>query len=499
MRQLTGQDSNFIFMEAANSPLHLTSIYIYDPSTAPGGKITHKQLLQHINERIHTSSVFTQRLRKVPMNLDFPYWVDDPNLDIEFHVRHIGLPSPRDWRQLCILVSRLHARPLDLSRPPWEMYIIEGLDNVEGVPAGSFAILSKYHHAAIDGASGTEIVSALHDTQRETAARPAVRPQRPDAVPADWSLLMKAGLNNIRRPFHLASVLSASTPKLASLWQKKDDAPASLAVPKTRFNNPVSPYRVFTGVEFSLDDFKKIRRAVDGVTINDIVLAICAGGLRSYLQHHDELPDTPLVSAVPINTRTEADKDVTGNVVSMMLIKLQTQIEDPLERLQSISDITRREKTMEKAVSARQMTDINLHLPAATLAMAGRLITATGLAYRTKPVLNVVITNVPGPQIPLYLCGAELLQTWGCGPVMDGMGLIVSAHSYNGKLFLCAGACREIMPDPARFSDCLQASFAALKITALPKQTKPRHRKAASKSKTTQHNKKSKHARKQHA
>ena len=166
MRQLSGQDAAFLYMENQGAHLHVGGLQFYDPSTAPGGKVSHKDILQHIESRLDTSQVFRQKLLSVPLSLDFPYWVDDDRFDLEFHVRHIGLPSPRDWRQLCILVARLHSRPIDMSRPPWEMYIIEGLDNIDWLPGGSYAIFSKYHHAAIDGASGQAITAGCTISNR---------------------------------------------------------------------------------------------------------------------------------------------------------------------------------------------------------------------------------------------------------------------------------------------------------------------------------------------
>lgn len=480
MRQLSGQDATFIFMEDRAAPLHLTSLYIYDPSTAPGGKVRHKQILAHIQSRLHSSKVFTQKLLHVPMNLDYPYWVDDPGFDLEFHVRHIGLPKPGDWRQLCILLARLHSQGLDMSRPPWEMYIIEGLDNVEGIPNGCFAVLSKYHHATIDGASGTEIVSGLHDLSARPAKKKLKAQGTAEPLPSNLSMMIKAGVNNITLPFHLASVLARSRPELSWLPRRKEPEeqrvePPKVSVPKTRFNQAVTPHRVFTGRMFELSDIKDIRLAVEGVTINDVILAVCAGALRRYLQDKEELPDEPLVAMVPINTRTEADRALAGNMVSGMSVALQTHLADPVARLQTIRDLTAAEKTTEKAVSARRMTDINHHLPAATLSMAGRLISATGLLHRTKPAMNCVITNVPGPQIPMYQCGAELLAMWGCGPVVDGIGLIIAAHSYNGKLFLCATSCRDMMSDPGFFATCMQDSFdELLKATRPGSDAKPR-------------------------
>ena len=155
MRQLTAQDAAFLYLESQGAHLHLTALYIYDQSTAPGGLVRHKDILRHVESRLHTSPIFRQKLVSLPLSVDYPYWVDDDQFDLEFHIRHIALPEPRDWRQLCILVARIHSRRLDLSRPPWEMYVVEGLDNIKGIPRGAFAIIAKYHHAAIDGATGT--------------------------------------------------------------------------------------------------------------------------------------------------------------------------------------------------------------------------------------------------------------------------------------------------------------------------------------------------------
>jgi WS/DGAT/MGAT family acyltransferase len=449
-------------MDTPSTPLHLTNVSIYDPSTAPNGKVTHKQLLKHISERIHTSSVFTQKLHKVPGNVDFPYWVDDNNMDIEFHVRHIGLPAPGDWRQLCILISRLHSRGLDMNRPLWEMYIIEGLNNIEGIPSGCFAILSKYHHAIIDGASGTEIVSGLHDLTPKPS-RLDITAKKAEPLPSTRNLLVKAAINNVRWPLQFAKAIGLSQPKLRS-WLKREKSPEVVEppktpIPKTRFNKQVSPHRVFTGAEFNFEDFRTIRKAAAGATVNDVVLTVCAGALRRYLDSHKELPEESLKAIVPINTRTDSDRDVAGNIISTMFVAIKTDIKNPLQRLKAIQQITAEEKTLDKAVSARQMTDIHQHIPAATQAMAGRLLAATGLAHRAKPFTNCIITNVPGPQVPLYMCGAKLLQTWGGVPVIDGLGLGFSAHSYNHKMFLCVVSCREMMPDPQFFEECLQASF----------------------------------------
>jgi len=471
MRQLSGQDATFLYLETQTARLHISGLYIYDQSGVPGGALSHKDVLDHIRSRLNTSDIFRQKLHTVPLNLDFPYWVDDANFDIEFHVRHIALPTPRDWRQLCILVARLHSRQLDMSKPPWEMYVIEGLDNVDGVPEGSFAILAKYHHAAVDGVTGNEILGGLNDTTPDPGEDVESAPWQPEAPPSLGGLMVRAAVNNVRTPFHLAKAVAASLPGLSrSLLGWGQQKPQKRGpVPQTRFNRKVSPHRVFEGQTFDLGDFSQMRKAVDGATVNDVILAVCGGALRMYLKKHEELPESSLVAMAPINVRNEDDRYLEGNLIAGMLVPLCTEVSDPLERLRGIRAQTRNAKELEGAISARQMTDINKHIPASTLALAGRLVTGLGLTHQTIRLCNCVVTNVPGPQIPLYLSGAKLLGISGCGPVIDGAGLIILAASYNKKLFFSFSSCRDIIPDPEIFSQCLRYSFSALKSSALKK------------------------------
>ena len=203
MEQLSGQDASFLYLESPRMPMHIGSINVYDQSTAPGGAVRFKQILDTIENRLHLARAFRQRLARVPMELDYPYWINDPNFDLEFHVRHIALPKPGDWRQLCIQTARLHARRLDLSRPLWEFYIIEGLDGVDGMPEGSYALLTKMHHAAIDGATGTEITSVLHDLGPEGSIQAPDGQWVADAPPTSLELMVRTYGNNIRQPFSL--------------------------------------------------------------------------------------------------------------------------------------------------------------------------------------------------------------------------------------------------------------------------------------------------------
>jgi len=453
MRQLSGQDATFLYLEQQGAHLHVGGLQFYDPSTAPGGNVSHKDILQHIESRLDTSQVFRQKLVDVPLSLDFPYWVDDDRFDLEFHVRHIGLPSPRDWRQLCILVARLHSRPIDMSRPPWEMYIIEGLDNIDWLPMGSYAIFSKYHHAAIDGASGQAITAGMHDLKPLAPEELPPAHWTPETPPSMIELLARATINNVKTPFRLVKVIAAAVPMLSrNLLQSEDNKPKSkLKVPRTRFNRKVSPNRVFEGRKFALEDFRAIKNQVEKATINDAVLTVCGGALRRYLDSKSELPSEPLVAMAPINLRPGENALDSGNQITAMIANLHTDIGDPIKRMVAVRETTRKSKEIDAAMTARQMTDISQHVPATTLALAGRLITGIGLGRGALRMCNCVISNVPGPQIPMYMNGAEMMGFMATAPVVDGMGLIIVAMSYNGLLNISFTCCRDIMPDPEFF------------------------------------------------
>lgn len=461
MEQLSGQDASFPYLESPRMPMHIGSINVYDQSTAPGGAVRFKQILGTIESRLHLARAFRQRLARVPMELDYPYWIKDPSFDLEFHVRHIALPKPGDWRQLCIQTARLHARRLDLSRPLWEFYVIEGLDGVDGLPEGSYALLTKMHHAAIDGATGTEITSVLHDLGPEGSIQAPDGPWVADAPPTSLELMVRTCGNNIRQPFRLFKVLSDAVPAIAETRRRlaREELKNAGNAPRTIFNARVSPHRVFEGRDFPLDALKRIRKAVPGATINDVVIAICGGGIRRYLLHRGALPEGSLIAAAPVNVRKEDEKGTAGNQVSSMFVAIRTDIPHALDRLRAVHAHTREAKELVNAYGARLMTDINKHIPAATLALAGRLVTQMGLANVVRPFANCVITNVPGPQVPLFMNGAQLVTQYGLGPVTDSIGLFIPVLSYNGHLTISFASCREMVPDPGYLADCFVESF----------------------------------------
>jgi|SoiMethySBSTD1v2_1073268.scaffolds.fasta_scaffold162803_2 diacylglycerol O-acyltransferase len=464
MQQLSGMDASFIYFETPKSPGHIFSVYIYDQSSAPGGRVTFKGILNHLEARLHVSRTFRQRLVEVPMGIDHPYWIEDPEFDLEYHVRHIALPKPGDWRQLMIQVARLHSRPLDLSRPLWELYVIEGLDNIPGLPPGSFAIMTKIHHAAVDGVSLLEITSAVHDTTPDAEPPKPERPWRPEAEPSAMELLTRAAYNNATRPWRFAQLMSRMTPgggRAAPPPAVAGDVVTGSA-PRTRFSATLSGHKVVEARRFELAAAKRIKNAVPGATINDVAITVVGGALRAYLEEKGELPDAPLRVMAPISTRTADQSGAAGNQVSAMVVTSGSDVADPKARLATVHESTKASKAMSEAVGARDLAQFSEFMPGGLAALAARTAATFEMASRTEPVINTVVSNVPGPQVPLYFAGARLVTFFGGAGLGDGMGLSHGVSSYVGQLILSVVSDRDMMPDPGHYADLLEASFAGL-------------------------------------
>jgi len=468
MKQLSGLDASFLYLETGNMPMHIGSLAIYDQSTAPGGAVTFKEILSFFEKRLHKARAFRQRIVTVPMSLDHPYWIEDPDFDLEFHVRHIALPKPGDWRQLCIQAARLHARPLDTTRPLWEAYVIEGLDNVDGVPEGSFALVTKLHHAAVDGVSGAEISAAIHDVSPEDSAEAPEKQWYPERFPSAMELLGRSAVTTAKKPFEFASLVARNAPMA---WQfgrglLKKELALTTKVPRTRFNGNVSPHRVFDGRSFSLDEIRAIKGRVDGATVNDVIVSVCGGALRRYLESKGELPEESLVAMAPVSARPEQLRKAAGNLVSTMSLSVRSDIAEPLERLRAVHGESERAKKLTHTVGASLAAEAAQFLPSTTTGLMATAYGRYGLAKRLPPIFNTVITNVPGPNIPLYSMGSQMVANFGLGPVTHGLGLFQPVIGYNGQITISAISCREMMPDPAFYCDCLTETFEDLRKAA---------------------------------
>lgn len=471
MQQLSAQDASFVYLETPHTPMHIGSVAIYDPSTAPGGFVRFKDILRFIQARLSGARSFRQRLVRVPFDLDHPYWIEDPEFDIEYHVRHIALPKPGDWRQLCIQAARLHSRPMDLTKPLWEFTIVEGLDNIEGLPPGCFALVSKVHHAAIDGMSGVEMSAAVHSIDADVTDPAGPDTWRADNMPQVADLLVRSYVNNLVQPMRALETIGRSLPgvgRLANEVRKGDVSVRNTRpAPRTRFNGKVGAHRVWDAVPFPLKDIRAIKDAVPGATVNDVILSIVGGGLRRYLQGKDGLPKDTLTAMAPISVRGEGEKAALGNLVSAMVVGLGTQIEDPLERLRFVHGEAINSKAMTNAIGAKNLADYSQLIPSGLAGLAARLYTRVGAANAHAPAFNCVVTNVPGSRVPLYFAGARMVAMYGTGPVFDGMGLINPVYSYGDTIAVSFTADRDMMPDPDAYAAGLRDAFAALKAAAV--------------------------------
>ena len=466
MQQLSGLDASFIYSDTAKAPQHIFTCLIYDPSSAPGGAVTFKQILEHYRRRLHTSRVFRQKLVRVPLGLDHPYWVDDDDFDLEYHVRHIALPEPGDWRQLCIQLARLQSRPLDASRPLWEATVIEGLDNVAGIPAGSFAVMQKIHHAAIDGVTSLEIMASVHDQVPDAIAPEPDAEWRPEPAPNPGELVARAITNSVVRPARFARLAGRQLPGGDRLQdeqlRRRLEIPQLVAAPRTRFSGPVSPHRVIDARRYDLDEIRRVKAEVPGATVNDAVIAIVGGALREYLDVKGELPEATLRVMVPISTRTAEQAGTAGNQVSVMVADLGTHIVDARERLVAVHESTAASKAASEAVDATVLTSLAEMMPGNLAVLGARLASQFDTATRTTPIVNTVVSNVPGPQVPLYFAGARLVTFFGGAAVVDGMGLLHGITSYCGEVIISIVSDREMLPDPAVYAECIDRSHAAL-------------------------------------
>ncbi len=465
MQQLTGLDASFVYSESAHAPTHVTSIMIYDQSTAPKGEVTFKGILEYLQERVHLAHAFRRKLVRVPLDLDHPYWIEDGDFDLEYHVRHIALPKPGDWRQFCIQAARLHARPLDLARPLWEMYIIEGLDGIEGFPKGCFGMVLKVHHAAIDGMAGVEMITAIHEqTPDLTPPPPPAEQWVPESAPSTAELLSRASVNNLTRPctFRASDGTSRAgdEPCRAAAtfgwrWFPARDG-AAHALQRTR--HAASRHRRVHDVDH-FGEGHQVRRVGSDDQRRRAHGRTAAGCARTSTAK-GELPETSLLAMCPISLRSAEQAKAGGNSVSAMVVPLGTQIGDPLERLKFVQSSSHASKEFAEASDARSLSEMSQFLPGGLIGIGMRF--SSRFARIAPAMVNTTCTNVPGAREPIYFAGAKCVSSFGAGPVVDGMGLINVITSYVDDLVLAFTACREMMPDPAFYRECIAESWHAL-------------------------------------
>jgi len=475
IQAISGMDAAFLYGETPTNHMHVGSVVVIE------GSLLFDTFRDTIHSRLHMIQKLRQRLMYVPWSIDYPYWVDDPNFDIDLHIKHIALPKPGGWKQLRETASQVFSEPLDHSRALWSMTFVEGLDSIPQVPPGSVALISKMHHVAIDGVAGSGLLGLFLDMTPDKAPIPAPRPFKPKPLPNEVSLIMKSALSFAEEPLKLPRLLAntiGATLKAGFLTrvQRKELPTAPFTAPPTPLNGIISSRRKWNTAILSLDRILVLKNAMK-TTVNDVLLAICAGALRRYLQEKGKLPQKPLVAMVPISTRTAAETENTDNQLSAMLVQLATNIADPIERLETIQENTIRGKTYHGAIGAKTLASMAEAVPFGVANQAARLYSRFQMAELHNPVFNVAITNVPGPKIPLYLNGHKMLSIMGMAPIIDGMGLIITILSYDGLVTISPTSDAKTMPDLDDFTRYLRESAneleAAIQQHSKKKEKKP--------------------------
>ena len=489
MQQLTSLDASFLAMESPTMYGHVGGLAVLDPSTAPGGRIEVEDLRRVIAARIDKLPPLRWKLVPVPLGLDHPYWIDDPDFDLDFHVRESAVPPPGSDRQLAETVSRMFARPLDRSRPLWELYVIHGL------PEGRVAILTKVHHAAIDGVSGAEILGTLFDLTPDGAG---VSPTGEsdgelelaggggEREPSELEMLARGVAGIPRQTVRAAAGLYTTLPNLTkmpgaammpgmpqlartgsrirrALRGTSDGGVLEVTTaraPKLSFNGKISSHRSVAFGSLSLGEIKALKNEL-GISVNDVVVGLCAGALRDWLIERDELPEAPLVAMIPTSVRTKSQKRAFGNRVSTMIVPIPTDIADPRQRLERAHEILKVAKERYKALPASLLTDASNFIPPALHARATRV--STEMMARLRAPVNVAISNVPGPSVPLYCAGAELLHNFPVSVITDGVGLNITVMSYRDGVDFGITADRGSIPDAWPVMDALERSLEQLK------------------------------------
>jgi WS/DGAT/MGAT family acyltransferase len=465
MEELSGLDASFLYLETPKVPMHIGGVAVLE------GSMTFEEFKEFLQARVHTVDKLTQKLVTIPLSLDRPYWIEDPDFDINLHLHRTALPRPGGWKELRYLASRLFSQQLNRDRPLWEFIFVEGLDTIPQVPKGSVALISKVHHAGFDGKSGADLMSMLFDISATPKEPPPPKPKPQDEVPGTVGLMAKSAYNFMTRPGKLPGLLwdtGKATLKAGYLTRMQGIKMPTIpfSAPKTLFNDTVEAERKWNSAILDLGRVKKIRKAVEGATLNDVVLTICAGALRRYLDEKGQLPEKPLVAMVPVSTRTAEETNAMGNQVSAMYIQLATDIADPVKRLEKIHINTMVGKLYQDAIDARSLMGFADIIPFGLAGVAARFYSRSAIAKRHNPFFNLVITNVPGPGIPVYLAGKKLLVNMGTAPIFDGMGLILPVLSYNGTLSISPTSSANLMPDLDVFTRYIRESANELEVAA---------------------------------
>jgi len=457
MQRMTGMDAAFLYAETPTMHLQSLGVIVLDPP-AGGKPLGLRELTAVLTARMHLLPSFRRRAVSIPAGIDHPLWIEDPDFEIESHLHAVTVAPPGGHGELEAFVGQMASHPVDRSRPLWEMWLLDGFDD------GSIAIVAKLHHAIMDGAGGAEMLASLFDLSPEPgdAERPA-EPWTPDEVPR-WATLVTSSLASFaarqaRVPSEVAYTLSGLTGTVRTwISQRVSGTAGPLTAPRTPFNAPLSPRRVVSLHDVPLRAVVETKNAF-GTKVNDVVLAASAAALRGYLAARGAVPDRPLIAAVPVADPANRTESGFGNSVSAMLVALPMDDLDPVERLRAARDRANASKQLSVAYGPEMLRHLTGFVAPAVLSSASRLYSGLHLAGLHPPVANLVISNVAGPPIDLYLAGARLRAAYPLGPVMEGMGVNITVLSASDELCVGIIADAELVDDVGELGERFTAAI----------------------------------------
>lgn len=472
MERLTGLDAGHLYLETPTLHMHTLKISVLDPSTVPGG-YSFARVRHELEQRLHLLPPFRRRLVEVPFGLTHPVWIEDPDFDLDWHLHRIDVPAPGGQREFCEVISEIASHQLDRRHPLWEIWVVEGL------AGGRVGFVAKLHHSVADGVAAAALLANVLETDPEPRApRPPSDAWTPEPIPTKRALARAAVADlaaSIRGVPELLRRTVRGMREVRAVRRRYPEVPAAtpLNTPKTRFNGSLSAQRIFATTTVPLDEVKAVRRAF-GVTVNDVVLGMCAGALLRYLEAHGDHLDKPLLAGVPVSVEGPTDTPrLAGNAVSNLFISLRTDIADPVARLHAIHESSMVAKEVHTALGADMLADWSELAPPRPFAAWMRLYSRLRLADYHPPPQNAVISNVPGPTEPLYIAGAKLVELYSTGPILEGIGLNVTVWSYTGTLYFGLISCRELMPDLWDLAELLPDALAELRAAAGPAAGQP--------------------------
>jgi diacylglycerol O-acyltransferase len=466
MDRLSGLDASFLYLETPAQLMHVCGVIVLDPSTMPDG-YSFDRLRAQIDSSVGNVPEFTRRLRTVPLGLDHPIWVHDKHFDIDRHVHRLALPAPGGYGELTELTGHLAGLPLDRSRPLWEMWVIEGYEDDKVV------VFSKMHHATVDGVSGSNLISHLCSLEADAPPIALAGAPKYGREPRKRELFGRALVSTMTRPLNAVRLVTPSAQLITKTVGRARAGTAMAApfsAPRTSFNGTITGHRAIALANMDIEDIRQIKNAT-GTTVNDVVLAVAGGALRSYLLDRDELPANSLLATVPVSVRASSKRSTGANKVSALFAKLGTDTEDPLERLRDMAERNKNAKEHHQAISADSLQDWAEFAAPRTFGLAVRAYAGLKLPEKHPVVHNLVISNVPGPPVPLYFMGAEILALFPLGPVFHGAGLNITVMSNNGQMHVGIIACKESMPDVDDLVQRFPVELALLKAAVVAQQT----------------------------